>query len=49
MIFLERNLLCFEARGVPCSHEFEIYNFSDFECGQDFALMTVEDNAVAEV
>jgi hypothetical protein len=58
VVALERNLTVFEARCLPNNHEFEAYDFSDFEYGeriirttdgQDFALMTMEDETVPEV
>jgi hypothetical protein len=58
VVALERNLTVFEARCLPNNHEFEAYDLSDFEYGeriirttdgQDFALMTMEDETVPEV
>lgn len=58
MVALERNLTVFEARCLPNNHQFEAYDFSDFEYGEriirtrdgkDFALMTMEDETVSEV
>ncbi len=58
MVALERNLTVFEARCLPNNHQFEAYDFSDFEYGeriirttdgQNFALMTLEDEIAPEV
>jgi hypothetical protein len=55
---VERNLTVFEARCLPNNHQFEAYDFSDFEYGeriirttdgQNFALMPMEDETVPEV
>jgi len=58
VVALERNLTVFEARCLSNNHQFEAYDFSDFEYGeriirttdgQNFALMTMEDETVPEV
>ena len=58
MVAFERNLTVFEACCLPNNHQFEAYDFSDFEYGerivrttdgQNFALLTMEDKTVPEV
>src|SRR5438552_6014413 len=58
MASLERNLTVFEAHCLPNRHNFEAYDFSDFQYGERiirtadadiFGLLTLEDKVVDEV
>src|SRR6266511_6255854 len=58
MTDIERNLTVFEGHCLPHGHEFEAYDFSDFQYGEriiravdgeKFGLMTIDDEVVNEV
>lgn len=58
MADLERNLTVFQAHCLPHGHDFEAYDFSDFQYGeriirtmdgQEFGLMAIDDEVVDEI